>query len=81
MTIRNLGFRDLHYVVTVAECKSFSRAAEACAITQPALSERIKRIESTLGVELFERNKRALRVTPVGEKLVRKAQELMERAK
>jgi len=80
MSVRNLGFRDLHYVVSVAECKSFSRAAEACAITQPALSERIKRIEATLGVQLFERNKRALRVTPVGERLVRKAQELLDDA-
>lgn len=80
MSIQNLGFRDLQYVVAVAECKSFSRAAEACAITQPALSERIKRIEFTLGVELFERNKRALRVTPVGERLVLKARTLLDDA-
>jgi len=80
MSVRNLGFRDLQYVVAVAECKSFSRAAEACAITQPALSERIKRIESDLGIELFERNKRALKVTPVGEKLVRKARGLLDDA-
>lgn len=80
MSVRNLGFRDLQYVVAVAKCRSFSRAADACAITQPALSERIKRIESTLGVELFERNKRALKVTPVGERLVLKAQELLDDA-
>ena len=80
MSIRNLGFRDLQYVVAVAELKSFSRAAQSCAITQPALSERIKRIESNLGVELFERNKRALRVTPVGERLVIKARELLDDA-
>lgn len=80
MSIRNLGFRDLQYVVAVAERLSFSRAAEACAITQPALSERIKRIESTLGVELFERNKRALKVTPVGERLVHRAQTLLDEA-
>lgn len=78
MSVRNLGFRDLQYVVAVAECGSFSRAAEACAITQPALSERIKRIESDLGVELFERNKRALRVTPVGERIVLKARRLLD---
>lgn len=80
MSVRNLGFRDLQYVVAVAECRSFSQAAQACAITQPALSERIKRIESTLGVELFERNKRALKVTPVGERLVLKARELLDEA-
>lgn len=80
MSVRNLGFRDLQCVVAVAEWGSFSQAAEACAITQPALSERIKRIESTLGVELFERNKRALKVTPVGERLVLKAQALLDEA-
>ena len=80
MSVRNLGFRDLQYVIAVAECGSFSRAADACAITQPALSERIKRIESTLGVELFERNKRAFRVTPVGERLVLKARQLLDDA-
>jgi LysR family hydrogen peroxide-inducible transcriptional activator len=78
MSVRNLGFRDLQYVVAVAEFKSFSRAAQSCAISQPALSERIKRIESNLGVELFERNKRALGVTPVGERLVIKARELLD---
>jgi len=80
MSIRNLGFRDLQYIVAVAEYGSVSRAAEACAITQPALSERIKRIESTLDVELFERNTRALTVTPVGERLVHKARELLDDA-
>lgn len=80
MSVRNLGFRDLQYVVAVAECESISRATEACAITQPALSERIMRIESSLGVELFERNKRGLRVTPVGERLVLKARELLDDA-
>lgn len=80
MSIRHLGFRDLQYVVAVAEHQSVSRAAEACAITQPALSERIKRIESTLGVELFERNKRTLRATAAGEQFALKARELLDEA-
>jgi LysR family hydrogen peroxide-inducible transcriptional activator len=80
MSIRHLGFRDLQYVVAVAESESISRAANACAITQPALSERIKRIESTLGVELFERSTRKLRITPTGERLVAKARELLDQA-
>lgn len=80
MGIRGLGFRDLQYVVALAECGSFSRAAETCAITQPALSERIKRIETQLGVELFERSKGGVKVTPVGERLVLKARELLDDA-
>ncbi len=80
MSTVNLGFRDLKYVVAVAECGSVSRAADACAITQPALSERIKRIETTLGVALFERNKRAIRVTVAGERFVLKARQLLDEA-
>jgi LysR family hydrogen peroxide-inducible transcriptional activator len=78
MSLQNLSFRDLKYVVAVAENQSISRAAEACAITQPALSERLKRIETTLGAELFERNKRAVKATPVGERLVAKARQLLD---
>ena len=78
MSVRNLGFRDLQYLVAIAELGSFSRAAEACAITQPALSERIKRIESDLSVEIFERSKRGVRVTPVGQRVVLKARELLD---
>ena len=78
MSLRSLGFRDLQYLVAVAEHLSVSKAAEACAITQPALSERLKRMESVLGVELFERNKRSLRVTPVGERVVLKAREMLD---
>lgn len=78
MSIAHLGFRDLKYIVTVAETESFTAAAEACAITQPALSERIKRIEQMLDVPLFERTKRAVRVTAVGERVIAKAQELLD---
>jgi LysR family hydrogen peroxide-inducible transcriptional activator len=80
MTALNLGFKDLRYVVAVSERRSISRAAEACCITQPALSERIKRIETTLGVKLFERNKQKLSVTPVGQEFVLKAQKLLDDA-
>jgi LysR family hydrogen peroxide-inducible transcriptional activator len=80
MGAQNLSFRDLQCIVAVAERGSFSRAADACAITQPALSERVKRVEALLGVELFERNKRATRITPAGEALLDKARELLDGA-
>ena len=80
MSIVNLGFRDLRYVIAIADCGSISRAADACAITQPALSERLKRIETTLGIELFERNKRAIQITPAGQRLVVKARQLLDEA-
>jgi len=80
MGAKNLSFRDLQCVVAVRDCGSFSKAAETCAISQPSLSERIKRIESLLDTELFERNKRSLRTTAAGEALVVKARELLDGA-
>ena len=77
MSIRNLGFRDLRYIIAVADTGSISRGAQRCAITQPALSERIKRIESVLDVAIFERHKRVLHVTPTGERLIQKARTLL----
>jgi LysR family hydrogen peroxide-inducible transcriptional activator len=80
MSVKNLGFRDLQYLVAIAENGSFGKAAQACGITQPALSERVKRIELTLGVRLFERSKRGLTITAVGAQLVPKARELLDEA-
>jgi LysR family hydrogen peroxide-inducible transcriptional activator len=80
MSAQNLSFRDLQCIVAVAEHGSFSRAADACSITQPALSERVKRAETLLGAELFERNKRATCLTPAGEALLDKARELLDGA-
>ena len=78
MSVTRLGFRDLQYIVAVAEHGSISQAADACAITQPALSERLRRIEDTLGTLLFERNKRTIRQTGAGEQIVRKARALLD---
>lgn len=78
MQLKSLGFRDLQYLVAVAEHMNISKAAEACAITQPALSERLKRIESALEVEVFERTKRSLRITPIGERFLLKAREILD---
>jgi LysR family hydrogen peroxide-inducible transcriptional activator len=80
MSIKNLGFRDLHYLVAIAEAGSFGKAALACGITQPALSERVKRIESTLGAQLFERSKRGVTITVIGTQVVSKARELLDEA-
>lgn len=55
MGVRQLSLRDLAYVCAIAEYRHFGRAAEACAITQPALSERVRRMEEALGTVIFER--------------------------
>ena len=68
-----LTLRQLEYVVAIADHASFSRAAEACAVTQPALSSQIAQLEDTLGVQLFERDRRKVLVTPAGTEVIARA--------
>jgi LysR family hydrogen peroxide-inducible transcriptional activator len=45
---------ELRYVVTLAQCQHFGQAAEVCNVSQPTLSIAVKKLESELGVDLFE---------------------------
>ena len=62
-----LNFHQLHVFHAVATHLSFSRAAEALEITQPAVSIQVQELEKSLGVTLFHRRPRALRITEEGE--------------
>jgi LysR family hydrogen peroxide-inducible transcriptional activator len=64
---------ELRYIVALAAEGNFSRAAERCAVSQPTLSVAIARIESELGVQLFERAKGFVSPSPVGAEIVRQA--------
>lgn len=63
--------QTLRYAVTVAEHLSFRRAAEALKIHQPAVSRRIRRLEETIGVSLFERHSGGLQLTSSGRHFIR----------
>ena len=67
--------------VMLARYLHFGRAAEALAITQPALSNQIKLLERTLGIRLFARTTRWVRLTPEGERFLRRAQRIMSDVK
>lgn len=69
--------RQLEYFVAVAERLNFSRAAEACFVSQPSLSAQIAQLEARLGVKLFERDRRGVQLTPAGEALVAGAKETL----
>lgn len=75
--MKNLTFKQLRYVEALARLGHFGRAAEACAISQPALSMQIKAFEEELGVELFERDRRQVRLTGAGEEIVRRARDIL----
>lgn len=75
-----MNLRDLQYLVAVAEHKNFSKAAEHCAISQPTLSNQIKKLEAYLNIQIFERDPHLIRVTPVGSNIITIARSITENA-
>ncbi|RDH42110.1 hydrogen peroxide-inducible genes activator [Zooshikella ganghwensis] len=71
---------ELRYIVTLAQEQHFGRAAERCFVSQPTLSVGVKKLEDELGIAIFERTKNAVRVTPIGERIVEQAQKVLEEA-
>lgn len=73
----NLTLKQLRYFQALARCGHFGRAADACAISQPALSMQIKEMEETLGVELFERGARQVWLTSFGEEFALRVRDIL----
>ena len=71
---------ELKYIVAVARERHFGRAAEACFVSQPTLSVAVKKLEDELDVKIFERGGTEVSVTPLGEQIVRQAQQVIEQA-
>lgn len=73
-----IGIRDMQHLVALAQHRHFARAAEACQISQPAFSMRIRNLEDRLGVEIVRRGNRFLGFTEHGDILVRRARGILE---
>jgi len=69
--------RQLECLVAVAEALNFRQAAEACFITQPALSAQIQQLETVLGLKLFERDRRRVLATAAGSVFAEKARGIL----
>ena len=68
---------QLEYLLAVANCGSFSLAAEHCFVTQPSLSMQIKALEEELGAVLLDRTKKPIIPTAVGEVVLEQARETL----
>jgi len=77
VAVSALSLRDLEYAVAVARERHFGRAAEGCGVSQAALSEQVRKLESILGFPLFERTKRKVEVTARGEGILQRAEALL----
>jgi LysR family hydrogen peroxide-inducible transcriptional activator len=72
-----VSLRQLQYIVAVAEHGSFRRAADACHVAQPSLSAQVGVAERALGVQLFERTGRRVRIPPTAAPLVAQARRIL----
>jgi len=73
-----LKLKDLRYLVAVADCRHFGRAAERCFVSQPTLSAQLKKLEQVLGVQLVERAPHNVSLTAAGEEIVARARRILE---
>ena len=69
---------QLEYLLAVANCGSFSAAAEKCFVTQPSLSMQIKNLEEELGIVLLDRTRKPVVPTNAGEAVLRQAREMVK---
>ena len=72
-----MELRQLEYFVAVARHRHFGRAAEAAYVTQPALSQQVRRLEAELGVALLRRTSRGVEPTPAGDDLLARAETVL----
>jgi DNA-binding transcriptional LysR family regulator len=66
-----MSIRALRYLIALAECLNFTRAAERCSVTQSTLSIQLRKLEEYLGVRLFDRDRAHVALTEEGRKVLR----------
>ena len=73
-----MEIHQLRYVCAIAETGSFSRAAERCKVAQPSLSQQVLKLEKDLGVKLFDRLGRSVRLTEPGRAFLPHARSILK---
>jgi LysR family hydrogen peroxide-inducible transcriptional activator len=75
-----MTIQQLEYIRALDIERNFVRAAERCFVTQPSLTMQVQKLEEQLGVKIFDRSKKPLIPTPLGEKLVAQAYIILKEA-
>ena len=75
--MKNLTLRQMRYFEALSRFGHFGHAADACAVSQPALSVQIKELEQSVGQPLFERGPRSVRLTAFGETLLTRVRDIL----
>ncbi len=78
--IIQMTITQLKYVLAVAEYKNFTLAAEKCFVTQPTLSMQIQKVEEELGIQIFDRTKKPIQLTEIGQKIVNQSKNIVNEA-
>lgn len=76
-----MEIHQLRYFLALARERNFTRAAERCAVSQPSLSQQVRKLEDELGEPLFRRARHATVLTPAGERLLPRARRILEETK
>lgn len=71
------SLKQLHYLVALSAQLNFTRAAESCFVTQSTLSAGLKELEDILGVQLVERNRQSVLMTPIGQEIAARARDIL----
>lgn len=78
--MNSITLTQLSYIVAVSKTRNFGLAAKACYVSQPTLSMQIRKLEDDLGVILFDRSKKPVQPTAVGQKIIEQAQRALQEA-
>ncbi|MBB3167516.1 hydrogen peroxide-inducible genes activator [Simiduia aestuariiviva] len=76
-----ISLKQLTYALAVEKTLHFKRAAEACHVSQSALSTALTELEKQLGVQIFERDNKRVLVTPLGQEVLRRAQGIVQQTR
>jgi len=75
-----MNLQQLEYIIAVDKLKNFVKASEACYVTQATLSMMIKKLEEELDAKIFDRSKKPVKTTEIGEKIILQAKKIISEA-